>query len=285
MVVRNEMVLGLDIGGTNMRVGLFKGLELVNQYAEPLRNPDDEKDTLNQLIGLIHKLFCADVKAIGLGVPSVVDPVSGTVYNAVNIPSWVEVPLRKIIEKIFQKPVFVNNDANCFALGEFYFGAGKAKENMVGLILGTGTGAGIISNGKLLAGRNNGAGEFGMIPYHDADFEHYCSGGFFEQTYGISSLKAFQLATNNENEGLKIWDVFGKHLAELIKVILFSVDPEMIVIGGGLAQAYPFYYPSLIESLKDFAFKNSLEHLKIEKSSLSNAALYGAASLYYDYNR
>lgn len=285
MQINKEMVLGLDIGGTNLRVGLFKGLELVNQYAEPLRNPDDEKDTLNQLIALIQKLFCADVKAIGLGVPSVVDPVSGTVYNAVNIPSWVEVPLREIIENIFQKPVFVNNDANCFTLGEHYFGIGKNKKYMVGLILGTGTGAGIISNGKLLAGRNNGAGEFGMVPYRESDFEHYCSGGFFELTYGLSSLKAFQHAVSNQNEGLKAWDAFGKNLAELIKVILFSVDPELIVIGGGLAQAYPFYYPSLIENLRDFAFKNSLKHLKIEKSSLSNAALFGAASLYYDHNR
>ena len=109
MQINKEMVLGLDIGGTNLRVGLFKGLELVNQYAEPLRNPDDEKDTLNQLIALIQKLFCADVKAIGLGVPSVVDPVSGTVYNAVNIPSWVEVPLREIIENIFQKVADINS--------------------------------------------------------------------------------------------------------------------------------------------------------------------------------
>ena len=285
MGLKNEMVLGLDIGGTNMRVGLFNGLKFVNHYAEPIRNRNDEKDTLNQLIGIIQKFYSSDVKAIGIGVPSVVDPSTGTVYNAVNIPSWVEVPLREIIENAFQTPVFVNNDANCFALGEYYFGAGKNKEHMVGLILGTGTGAGIICNRKLMAGRNNGAGEFGMIPYHDSDFEHYCSGGFFEQIYGISSLKAYQHATNNENEGLKIWVAFGKHLAELVKTILFSVDPELIVIGGGLAQAYAFFYPSLIESLKDFAFKNSLEYLKIEKSSLSNAALFGAASLFYDHNR
>ena len=85
----------------------------------------------------------------------------GIVIDVLNIPSWKEVPLKKILEDRFQKPVWLNNDSNCFALGEYHFGKGQGYSNMLGVTIGTGLGTGIILNGKLCSGANGGAGEFG----------------------------------------------------------------------------------------------------------------------------
>src|SRR5690606_24955530 len=112
-------------------------------------------------------------------VPSVVDVDKGIVYDVQNIPSWKEVPLKAIMEERYGVPVQVNNDANCFALGEKYFGQGRDSKAFIGLTLGTGLGAGIILNDKLYAGPNCGAGEFGMVPYLDYHYEYYASGQFF----------------------------------------------------------------------------------------------------------
>ena len=120
------------------------------------------------------------IKAIGIGVPSVVDTHTGIVYDVQNIPSWKEVAIAQKMQELYKLPVLVNNDANCFALGEYHFGKGKGTKSMVGVTIGTGIGAGIIINGKLYCGPNCGAGEFGMIGYLDKVVEYYASGQFFK---------------------------------------------------------------------------------------------------------
>src|SRR6202000_2139089 len=120
------------------------------------------EEVLDDITGVIDKLLekDKDISAIGIGVPSVVDVEEGIVYDVQYIPSWKEVPLKKFLEARYKKPVFVNNDANCFAVGEYHFGKGKGVSCMVGLTIGTGLGGGIIINNKLFAGYNCGAGEF-----------------------------------------------------------------------------------------------------------------------------
>ncbi|MDP2235986.1 MAG: ROK family protein [Bacteroidales bacterium] len=277
-----NIVVGLDIGGTNMRLGLVKENVLQKIDTIPIFDVNDKKGTLDQLIGLIEQNFSHNIAAIGMGVPSLVDLKTGVIFDTVNIPSWKVVPLKVILEERFNVPVYINNDANCFAIGEKYFGHGKDYDNMVGLISGTGTGAGIISNGKLVSGRNCGAGEFGMVSYLDQNYENYCSGGTFKQAYGIEAFEAFEKAKQGNTEAVEIWKTYGQHFAELIKMILYTVDPEMIVLGGSLSKAYTFYKNSMLERLGDFAFKNAVSNLKIEVTSIENIAVLGAASLYYD---
>jgi glucokinase len=122
--------------------------------------PDTIKN-LQVIFQLIDPLINKNIKAIGIGVPSVVDIENGIVYDVQNITSWKEVALKKLMEEEFQIPVLINNDANCFALGEKYFGKGQNLHSMIGLTIGTGLGAGIIINDKLYAGVNCGDGEFG----------------------------------------------------------------------------------------------------------------------------
>src|SRR5690625_6274537 len=109
---------------------------------------------------------------IGIGVPSVVDPDEGIVYDVQNIPGWEKVHLKDLLEEKTGKEVFINNDANRFALGAWKFGEGRGKKKMVGISMSTGFAGGIILAGKLYEGINCGAGEIGMIYYKQSMLEH-----------------------------------------------------------------------------------------------------------------
>lgn len=278
----NSNIVGVDVGGTNMRAGLVADGRLKHIESCKIFDGHDEKGTLNQLIALIAPFVDNQTAAIGIGVPSVVDPENGIVYDTANIPSWKAVPVRDILTKQFGIPVLINNDANCFALGEKHFGHGKNVNHMIGLITGTGTGAGIIANGKLINGHNCGAGEFGMVPYLDKFYEFYCSGGFFYQAYGVEAIDAYHAALEQQDAALVVWEEFGKHMAALIKMICYTNDPEMIVLGGSLSKAYQFFEKSMMKHLEDYAFQQSLRRLKIKTTELENIAILGAASLYYN---
>ena len=282
-VVKKNAYIGVDLGGTNMRAGRIAGDRLVAQGNAP--TPQDAADcgeTLEALIEVIRSVWDEGVVAIGIGVPSVVDREKGIVYNVVNIPHWEEVHLKEILEACFSVPVYVDNDANCFALGERIFGEGKTVDNFVGLTLGTGLGGGIIQNGKLLADANCGSGEFGMIPYQGQILEYFCSGSYFMNVWGVDGKEMYTRAMRKDEQALEAYRQLGVHVAAAIKIVVLTVDPEMIVFGGSVTSAHELFEESMYEDLKDFAYPNSIKNLKIRFSKLENPGLFGAASLCYD---
>jgi len=222
------------------------------------------------------------VKAIGIGVPGVVDIEQGIVYDVVYIPSWKEVPLKKWMEERYKIPVFVDNDANCFALGEHYFGKGKGVDSMIGLAVGTGVGAGIIINNKLYAGPNCGAGEFGMIDYLDKVYEYYCSGSFFQNVYNLDGEEVFEKAKKGDVRSIKLFEELGIHLGNAIKMIMYAYDPSLIILGGSVRLAYDFFQETMWQRIRTFAFRKAAERLKIEISELQNSGILGAGALYYN---
>ena len=178
------------------------------------------------------------IPAIGIGVPGLVNAGEKMVYDVVYIPSWKEVPLQKWMQDRYQIPVFVDNDANCFALGEFYFGKGKGVNSMIGLTVGTGLGSGIIIDKKLYSGKNGGAGEFGMIDYLDHSCEYYASGQFFENVYKMNGEEVFKNAKEGNAIAIKMYEEMGTHLGNAIKMILYALDVELIVLGGSVRHAW-----------------------------------------------
>ena len=275
-------ILGVDLGGTNIRVGEVHDDVLKKVVSAPISSKEKEEDVLNLLYGLIDELICEETKGIGVGVPSVVDTKNGIVYEVQNIPSWKEVHLKRLLEEKYKIPVYVNNDANCFAVGEKYFGKGKIYDSVVGLIVGTGLGAGLILDGKLYSGRNCGAGEFGMIPYLDQYYEYYCCGQFFNNTTTFTGSDAYERAEAGDREALEAFNIFGRHLGEAVKTILYSVDPEIIILGGSVSKAFKYYKDSLWETVNTFAFSQTVNNLKIEVSEVDQVAVLGAAALYLD---
>lgn len=273
------MKIGVDIGGTNMRAGIELGGAILHQHKTQLTNKDSLPQTLQQLFDLIRPLVQYPVEGIGIGVPSVVDVQKGIVYNAVNIPSWEEVALRDILETEFKLPVSINNDVNCFILGEHRFGLAQKFSSAIGVTIGTGLGTGIIINNQLYEGNNCGAGEIGMLPYRDSDMEGYVSNRFFEQHYQIDAFQAYELAIEKDAQALQAWEEYGKHLATVIKAIMYTYDPEAIILGGSIAKASGFFQKSMLENLMDFAYPESLKRLTILNSHDENIALLGASAL------
>lgn len=275
-------ILGIDIGGTNMRVGFINNNELVKIESSRIIKNGSKEEVVDLLITLIEKFNRRTIEGIGIGVPSVVDVENGIVYDVQNIPSWDEVPLKKILEEKFNVPVFINNDANCFAVGEKYFGKGKGYKNIVGLITGTGLGAGLIINNRLYSGNNCGAGEFGMIPFKDKIYEYYCCGQFFQNEFGLSGEELFAKASIGDEKAHKIFSQFGENLGEAIKLIMYSIDPEIIILGGSVSKSFQFYKETMWNTIKSFAYTNSVAKIKIEVSEIEHIAVLGAASLYFD---
>lgn len=275
-------LVGVDLGGSYVRAGLVENNRLVRIVTRAVRNQGTAEEVLSDVISVLESVVSPEVQGIGVGVPSVVDLSTGTIYDVQNIPAWKEVPLRKILEDRFRLPVYVNNDANCFAVGEKHFGLGKNFDHLVGLIVGTGLGAGLIINGRLYAGPNCGAGEFGMLPYLDANFERYASGQFFLKSYGRPGQEFFEQARKGDEEARKIFVEFGHHLGEALKAIMYAVDPEAIILGGSVSKSFEFFRDSLFETVSGFAYSLARERVKILVSSTENIAILGAAALYLD---
>ena len=273
------MRIGVDLGGTNMRVGLIDGATLVNKVIEPCPSKGTEDEVLNQLKRQIAQLMSPEVTSVGIGVPSVVDSVQGIVYNVANIPSWKEVHLKEQLEKEFSIPVAVNNDANCFALGVWKYGEGKGTKDMVGLTMGTGIGSGIIINGELYNGVNTGAGEIGSLPFKDADYEFYCSSRFFSELHGDTGANFGKRAQEGDAEAVAVWKEFGGNMGELIKAVLFTYAPEAIIIGGGIASAFPLFETAMRASLESFPYPANVSATRIMPSTMPHAAIIGASLL------
>lgn len=279
----NIKLIGIDLGGTKVEAGLVEGMEVVDKkYSLIPAGSKNASDIIDVLINVISDLFDPSVKGIGIGIPSLVDREKGIVYEVQNIPSWQRIPLADILQEKFKVPVYLDNDANCFALGEYKFGAGQNHNNFVGLTLGTGMGAGIITDGHLLKDANCGSGEFGSIPYLDSIYEDYCSGKFFRTFYKDDGQNLIEKAKNGDPKAIKAFDEFGTHLGNAIKTIMFAVDPHKIIIGGSVAKSKDAYTDALQKSIKQFPYPESVKNLKIIYTDTANIAVLGAASLYYD---
>jgi glucokinase len=273
------MTIGIDLGGTKIRCGLIENGKVTTQIVEPCLSDQPEEVVLGQIKELIRRLINPSVKGIGIGVPSVVDTQKGIVYNVTNIPSWVEVHLKEVMEAEFGIPVFVNNDANCFALGEHRCRAEKPFENMLGVTLGTGVGAGVIINNKLYSGSNTGAGEIGCLPYLEHTLEFYCGSAFFVEYHNTTGKEAMQLAESGNANALKIWEEFGKHIGVLVKIILFTYDPDAIVFGGSIANAYPYFEEAMRKEMATFDFPEIIKKIQLIISTRDDISLLGAAAL------
>ena len=275
-------VIGIDLGATNVRGAVVIDGELSPIEAARIHSDGTVEEVLNDIYQVVDKLITNDVAAIGIGVPSVVDVKQGIVYDVLYIPSWVEVPLKKLMEERYHIPVFVNNDANCFAVGEYHFGKGKGVDAMIGLTLGTGLGAGLIINKKLYAGQNCGAGEFGCLDYRDNILEYYASGSFFQNVYGLDGTKVFEEAQKGDQRALERYAELGTHIGNAIKMVMYSLDPELIILGGSVRLAYDYFQQTMWEQIRTFMYSKSIERIRIDVSALQNSGILGAAALYYD---
>jgi glucokinase len=280
---KNKFVLGVDLGGTKIKVGKIEGLNIIATSSNLIPATESAEAVLEVVKKTIADLFSEEVEGIGIGIPSVLDRRKGIIYDVQNIPSWKEVHLKEILEKEFGVPVFIDNDANCFAIGERLYGKGRTYEDFVGVTLGTGIGTGVINRGTLLSDANCGSGEFGEVPYLDGKVEDYASGQFFKNIIKTDGGLLFERAKNGDEFALNAYSQFGVHLGNAVKIILYSVDPGHVIFGGSIAAAKEFYEDTMYEELKNFAYPMSIKELTIEYSELAgDSPILGAAAVYLD---
>jgi glucokinase len=280
--MNKQTVVGVDLGGTNVRAGRISGQKMAAYCSRKITAQGSQDMVLQEVHAAINAVLDRRVKAIGIGVPSLVDVEKGVVYAVGNIPSWQKVPLKKNLEHSFGIPVHVNNDANCFALGEFYFGSGRGYQHLVGMVLGTGLGAGIIINGKLYCGRSCGAGEIGKIPFREHTVEYYGSGEFFRHHCGSEGEALYESARQGDRKALETFNAFGDNLAQAVMIALHAYDPEIIVLGGSVSKAWPFFEKALRRKLETFVYRHALKRVAIRPARTPKISVLGAAALCYD---
>ncbi|MFA5649806.1 MAG: ROK family protein [Proteiniphilum sp.] len=272
-------IIGVDIGGTSIVGGRIEGDRIVEQLSAGTNASEGGEKTLGILKEVIAKLKTDDTRAIGIGVPSVVDREKGIVYNVQNIRDWDEVHLKSILEAEFGMPVHIDNDANCFAYGEKIYGKGKEFENFVGITLGTGVGGGIVQRDHLLSDSNCGSGEFGEIPYLDSILEEYCGSRFFTRAANQSGYEVALKARDGDTPSIDLYNEYGKHIAVLVKIILLVLDPQAIIFGGSITRSFDLFEESMYDNLKDFPYPKSVEKIHILTSDLDNIGILGAGAL------
>ena len=281
-MVSEEVVLGVDLGGTRVRAGKVRNGKLECNVSRRISGHEKTEVVLAEIFEAIDQVIDRQVIGIGVGVPSIVDMESGVVYSVENIPSWREVPLKDELERRYDRPVFVNNDANAFAVGELHFGKGRGYHHLVGLTIGTGLGAGIVIDGHLYSGVNCGAGELGSIPYRDGTLETYCSGTYLKQKSGIDGDVLYERALGGDTEARDLIASIGSPFGDAILIVLYAYDPEIIVLGGSVSRAFSLFEPGMRQRLESYPFPHALEKLVITCSEIDDVALLGAAAIYLD---
>lgn len=272
-------IIGIDIGATKTHIGVVNESRVIKEITFPTSATAPKDQIISEIMEGIERVSKSDFSGIGIGVPGLVDEENGIIYDLWNIPSWQEVHLKQELENRFKKPVKITNDANTFVLGEKKYGKGKSFKNFVGITLGTGFGAGFIINHELYSGTLSSAGELADIPYLDKTIEDYCSGKFFQNKYGLEGSKVHEMAKEGDPEAFKIFNEYGTHLGNAIKLILNVLSPQAVFLGGSICQSFPFYEDALRDRIATFPFKRVIKNFEIAPSEISNVAILGSAAL------
>jgi glucokinase len=292
--MQEKIVVGIDFGGTKIKFGLV--LENGTILGETLTIPTDSSRRGDEIVGSMiegierivqdSELSIQKIKGIGIGSPGPLDLKKGIILKAPNLPTLHFFPLKQTLENYFNLPVAINNDANCFVLGEACFGSAKNASIVCGATLGTGFGFGIVIDRNIFEGSTGTAAEVWRSPYADRNFEDYGSARAIIRVYQqitdqeLDAKEIFILAQENDQDALAAWTEFGVHLGKILAIITNVLDPDIIVIGGSVSQAWQFFYNSLIENLHENINQAPRENLQVVRAALGdNAGLMGAAAL------
>jgi glucokinase len=304
--------IGVDLGGTNIAVGLVNEKhEIVARLSTPTNaeRPYDEivKDIALTVIKLIedNNVPMDDIKYIGLGAPGILDNVNGTITDNSNI-HWENYPIKERLQKYIDKPIFLGNDANVATWAEYLNGCGKNTENFIMLTLGTGVGGGIIINGKLITGSHSIGAEIGHFIFKSGGnkcgcgnqgcIEAYCSAtalikmalkdldehtdSMIAKTEKVSAKTVIESAKAGDQYGVQLFEEYTDNLAQVLASIINFLDPDVIALGGGVANAGDFLLEPVRKKMLNYTVFPSLVQTKILKAEMGNdAGIIGAACL------
>ena len=297
-----NFVIGIDVGGTNVKLGLVGcSGRVIARTSFPTRTFIRNKTHLiNAVTSAVEKILWKnniakeEILGIGMGLPGLINMKKGMVNFLVNIPGWKNVPLKKLMEAKLGIPTFIDNDVNVATLGEWKLGAGKGVQNLVCMTLGTGVGGGLIIHNEIYRGQGFVAGEIGHIPLNEKGSPCNCGGfGCLERTVGnvyllkkaqgvfkdrnISLEKITEKARQNDKKAIKFWKEAGIHIGNALTGIVNLLNPDCIVIGGGVAGARQFLFKAIEETIRKRAMKIPARMVRIKQAQLGqDAGIIGA---------
>jgi len=285
-------IIGIDIGGTKCAVSVLRD-GAVHEIAR--FTTQDFAATFARLRSEVTQLAPGPDVVFGISCGGPLDAARGVILSPPNLPGWVDIPICRAFTDAFGGRAFLMNDANASALAEWHFGAGQGCKHMVFLTAGTGMGAGLILNGRLHEGATGDAGEVGHLRLRPTgplgfgkrgSFEGFCSGGGIARLAvemgwkqpGVTLKALAEAAARGDALALKVLDVAGEHLGEALALLIDTLNPERIVLGGYFPRCAALLLPAMNRALAAEALPGALAGCKILPAVLgetigSNAAV------------
>lgn len=325
MSVRQTVTIGIDLGGTSIRVGMYDGsMRLLGSRSMPTRVAAGPQSVVEEITATIRDLVAEgetkgslyDIIGIGMGSPGPINLRTGVLGLLPNLPGWDNFPLRDALASETSLPVILESDANAAAIAEWKLGAGRSTEldTMVMITLGTGVGSGLILEGKVWHGMFGMGGELGhsvVIPggllcgcgsrgclemYASANGVIRIARAAAERegaTAGLQAVvkQAFKpldialLAEAGDRSAQEVFEEMGRYLGIGVANLISTLDPSMIVIGGGVASAWPLFAPAMFRSVRENSVVYRLvepaqrQSLERERTFIRPALLGPAAGL------
>ncbi len=308
---------GVDFGGTNIKLGLVtregrviaQRMLLTRQHAQPRTFVEG----LTAAFTALTRATRSRLRGVGIGAPGLIDARRGAIFQLVNVPGgWRGVRLGSLVERRLGCPCAVDNDANVVALGEWSFGAGRGTQHSVCVTLGTGVGGGLVMNGRLVRGAIGSAGEIGhtsiaLTGPPCACGRRGCLEAFVSTRAilrrarrairgGASVLRSLvaregtltpevvaRAAASGDRAARQIWQEVGVSLGRGLANVINLLNPERVVLGGGVAKAWRFFAPSMHATLDVYAFDAPLNAVRVVRAQLGDrAGIIGGACLAWE---
>jgi glucokinase len=301
-----DVVVGLDLGGTNLRVaGVDAAGEVAFLHRESTAAREGPASLVGRLVAAVRLVRSRleeggrRVRGVAVGAPGIIAHRDGIVVSSPNLPGWQDVPLRERVREAVGLPVFLENDANAAAFGEFWRGAGRGSGSMVLLTLGTGVGGGLILDGELWRGADGMAGEIGHMTVEPGGrtcrcgnsgcLESYASATGIVDRYAelcatnegfVSAEEVHRRAREGDPNARQAYREAGRALGIAFSSLVNLLNPEIIVIGGGVLPAWDVFMPAAEAEVRRRAFAAPATRVRFAPAALGDlAGVTGAAGL------
>ncbi|MDQ0060264.1 ROK family protein [Paenibacillus harenae] len=313
----SKYVIGIDLGGTNVKSAIFNTeFQTVHERSDPTEAAKGPGHVLNRMKDIVQEMMAFEgidqtsIKCMGMGIPGLLNPDEGISIFSPNFPDWENIHVVDLMNRYFDFPVFIDNDVRVNMYGEWLFGAGTGYKNLVLITLGTGLGSGIINDGKVLYGTTASAGEIGHMNMYREGRPCRCGSSGCLGRY-VSAIGMVRTLTDKLEDGrssiLMQWagndrtaitakmiseaydlgdslaievmhetgELLGFGLANVINLL----NPELIIVGGGMSAAGDRLLHSVRDTVQNHALKLSSRACKIEQAKLGGkAGMIGAAA-------
>jgi glucokinase len=310
---QTKLVFAADLGGTHLRAAAIDENGRIHyQLKKPTPHSSEAKDVVHALVEAARECECKTrehgvIQMASVGVPGSIDVDKGVVITAPNIPCLEGFHLAKELQNELQRPALIENDANAAAVGEMWQGAARGVKTIVCFTLGTGVGGGIILNGELWRGADGSAGEVGHMPIEpfggvvcgcggEGCLEVYASGtaivrmakeslpdyanSILHAAARLTAEEVYRAGKKGDQLALEVFRRMGAYLGVALATLVDVLNPEMIVIAGGLANSWDLFAKHAIQQMSVRAFPLPVANVQVKRGECGdNAGLLGAASL------